>query len=105
MCDCGYTNEEMGELREHIDRARILTDHKGAEATLTLRSVSMLYKPFSVFVIILIVIGCIALIFALFVAYLYVAVLIKESKLRRRRREARQDPRASKIRRPQNKKM
>lgn len=96
---------EMGALREHVDRVRILTDHKGEEATLTLRSVSMLYKPVSVFVIILIVIGCIALLFALFVAYLYVAVLIKESKLRRRRREARQDPRTSKNRRPQNKKM
>jgi len=73
---------EMGALREHIDRVRILTDCKNSEATLTLRSVSMLYKPVSVFVIILIVLGCLAALFALFVGYLYVAVLIREKKRR-----------------------
>ena len=72
----------MGALREHIDRVRILTDCKNSEATLTLRSVSMLYKPVSVFVIILIVLGCLAALFALFVGYLYVAVLIREKKRR-----------------------
>lgn len=77
---------DMGALREHVNRVRILTDYKNTDATLTLRSVSALYKPVSVLAVILLVLAGAAALFGLFVLYLYLSVLIREKRKKAKNR-------------------
>ncbi|MBQ5649828.1 MAG: hypothetical protein IIV03_06790, partial [Clostridia bacterium] len=80
----------IGSFRGEIDRIKILTDANGVKQTLSIGSVDVLYKPTSVWLIVLIVVLSLGALFGLFVLFLYLRMLYyrQMKKIRARKRLA-----------------
>ncbi|MBQ5809833.1 MAG: hypothetical protein IIW21_08780 [Clostridia bacterium] len=80
----------IGSFRGEIDRIKILTDANGVKQTLSIGSVDVLYKPTSVWLIVLIVVLSLGALFGLFVLFLYLRMLYyrQMKKIRAKKRLA-----------------